>query len=124
MFRELNQKELEEWNKLTPEQKEEEINNKNVQIAVDVEIKLEVFNKIVEEHKFYQVSLFLERNLIDNVNILGSTENESFFSINGIDDKVSIKTNETKEFEVGKPPYVCKYIIKVSNVTYGFLLDV
>ena len=103
--------------------KKKKINNKNVQIAVDVEIKVESHNKYVEEHKFYRGACFVDWNLIDNVNILGSTENESFFSINGIDDKVSIKTNETKEFEVGKPPFVGKYIIKVSNVTYGFLLD-
>lgn len=124
MFKEFDSSTLEQWNSLTKEQRNKAINEGDVQVAVDIEIKVESHQRIVEEHKYYQVCSYGNYRLINNIIVLKATEKETFFSINNDSaNSVSIKTNEEKEFEIGKSPYTTKYRIKVSNIKYGQALE-
>ena len=124
MFKEFESSTLEQWNSLTEEQRNKAINEGDVQVAVDIEIKVESHQRIVEEHKYYQVCSYGNYRLINNIIVLKITEKETFFSINNDSaNNVSIKTNEEKEFEIGKSPYATKYRIKVSNIKYGQALE-
>lgn len=124
MFKEFDSSTLEQWNSLTEEQRNKAINEGDVQVAVDIEIKVESHQRIVEEHKYYQVCSYGNYRLINNIIVLKATEKETFFSINNDSaNNVSIKTNEEKEFEIGKSPYTTKYRIKVSNIKYGQALE-
>ena len=59
--------------------------------------------------------------LINSIIVVKTTDKETVFSIN--DDSISVKTGEEKEFEIGKNPYSTRYIIKVSNVKFGRILE-
>lgn len=121
MFKELDLSELEQWNNFTEEQKNKAINEDEIQVAVDIEIKVESHQKIVEEHKYYQVCSYGNYRLINSIIVVKTTDKETVFSIN--DDSISVKTGEEKEFEIGKNPYSTRYIIKVSNVKFGRILE-
>lgn len=124
MFKEFDLSTLEQWDSLTEEQRTKAIIEDDVQVAVDIDIKVESHQRIIEEHKYYQVCSSGNYRLINNITIFKITEKEIIFSIpNFCDNNVSIKIDEEKEFEIGQSPYMIKYRIRVSNVKYGSVLE-
>lgn len=124
MFIEFDNNTLEEWNNLSDEEKKQKIAEDNVQIAVNVDIKIESHNKVLEEHKYYQVTSHL--NLINDIIISSVSEQETTISIknfNNEDELITIKTDEESTIEIGPSPYKRIYRIKVSNVKYGRILE-
>ncbi len=127
MFIEFEHDILEQWNSLSNEEKEKALEEDEVQIAINVDIKVESHHKISEEHKYYQVTN--QMRLINDILIFDINEQETTFSIktfNGNDEPklISIKTNEEKEIEVGMhKPYTSIYRIKVSDIKYGNIVE-
>ena len=126
MFKEFDYNALEKWNNLTEEEKMKAIEEDKVQIAVDIEIAIESHNKILEEHKYYQVCSYGNIELINGIVVLKSTPQETIFkmNINNNDSNAfTIKTGEEKVIEIGKTPYTTIYRIKVSKIRYGKALE-
>ncbi len=126
MFKEFDDNGMEKWNNLTESERIKAIEEDIVQIAVDIEITIESHNKIVEEHKYYQVCSYGNIELINGIVVLKSTPQETMFkmNINNNDSKdFTIKTGEEKEIEIGQTTYRTIYRIKVSKIRYGKALD-
>ena len=124
MFIEFNLETLQEWNKLSFEEKEKAILNDEVQVAVDICIEIGNHNKIFERHEYFQV--FDNYKLINDISILKITDREIDFSIKSNGDSknlITMKPNAIKTFETGTKPYSSIYQIKVSNVKYGKIVE-
>lgn len=124
MFVEFDSDTLREWNGLTEEEKERSILNDEVQVAVDVAITIENNNRVVEEHKYYQVCN--NTKLINNISILKISVEETTFSINTHDDSkrlIAVKLEEERNIDIGNIPYLNVYKIKVSNIKYGKIVE-
>lgn len=127
MFVEFESDILEQWNNLSKEQKEKALKNDEVQIAVNVDIKIESHHKILEEHKYYQV--INQSKLLNDVWISNVNEQETTFLIdtyknNGEKELIYVKTNEEKTIEIGAHKlYTRIYRIKVTNIKYGNVVE-
>ncbi len=126
MFIEFDSNSLEEWNSLSEEQQKQAIAEDEVQIAVNVDIKIESHQKVSEEHKYYQATTY--GRLINDITISSITEEETVLSIktfksNSDSESISIKTDDEKVVEVGNSPYTSIYRIKVSNIKYGQVVE-
>jgi len=124
MFIEFDADTLKQWNSLSLEQRKHALLNDEVQMAVDIDIKIERNQKLIEEHKYYQVITYGKCKLISDILVSKITENEIIFSINTSEenkeyDSISIKLNEEKIIEIGNVPYSRIYRINVSNPAYG-----
>ena len=121
MFIEFDSNTLEKWNSLSKEEQKQAIVEDEVQIAVNVDIKIESHQKVLEEHKYYQAITY--GRLINDITISSITEEETVLSIktfkgNNESESISIKTDDEKMVEVGNSPYTSIYRIKVSNIKY------
>lgn len=125
MFKEFDEVELEKWNGLSEEERKQYIEKDDVQLAINVDIKIESHGIVAEEHKYYHV--FSQGILIHDIRVISINEQETVFSIktfnNEMPETFSVKTNEEKSIEVGYSPYKHIYKIKVSNITYGRVLE-
>ena len=125
MFFEFNDNELKWWNDLSNEEKKRLMENYEVDLAVDIEIIKKSSERILEEHKFYQMSQVKPCELIDGIVLNKVYEDSvefiiSVFHNSDIDKKqISVKLNEEKSFDSGFEPYTIHYIVKVSNLKYG-----
>ena len=126
MFIEFDSNTLEEWNRLSEAQQKQAIVEDEVQIAVNIDIKIESHQKIAEEHKYYQVTTY--GRLINDITISSISEEETVLSVKtfkGNNDyvSISIKTNEEKTIEIGNIPYTSIYRIKVYDIKYGRVVE-
>lgn len=128
MFREFNSNELKEWNSLSEEQQKQAITECYVDIAVNIEIRIERSQKVLEEHKYYQATKY--SNLIYNIDISSINNQEITLSWEHFKDKdndknnsISIKIGEEKAIEVGYSPFTRVYRIKISDIKYGVVRE-
>ncbi len=123
MFVEFDSSALQEWNSLSIEQQQQRIANYDVQIAVDVEIKIERNQKIVEEHKYYHVTS--DMRLINDMLISSINNEEVVFSIDMYNKSnlIPVKLNEEKTIEIGFSPYNFTLKIKVCDMKYGRIVE-
>ncbi len=126
MFKEFDSSALEQWKSFSSDERKDALDKGEVQIAINIEIKIESHQKIYEEHKYYQVTTGFR--LINDIIISSISEKETILSVktfksNNKPELISIKTNEEKVIENGSIPYNSIYKIKVSDITYGMILE-
>jgi len=128
MFIEFNPNELEKWNDLSEEQKARLIDADEVQLVIDIDIKIENHKKISEEHKYYQVFTYGNCKLINDIVVSKITEKETLLYINmgnGNDEPTSllVKNNEQKSIQIGNKSSSSIYNIYIHNVKFGRVLE-
>lgn len=120
MFFEFNEIGMKAWNELPENVKLEKLNNLSVSAAADIEIDIESYGKIEEEHKYYQYYASTYE-LLHGIRLFKLTDQEASFIIENRSEnkKVSVRVNGEERVVLGTEPYVSTYIFKVSNLTFG-----
>ena len=121
MFIELNDRELEYFSNLTKEAREKAMMDDEIIVSADISIKVKRNYEICEEHKYYHVFAYKKCNLINDINVVSITEDETVFDIGN--EQLIVKSNEDASIEIGKQPYSVIYEIKVNNVKYGKVVE-
>lgn len=120
MFEVLKNDDLNEWNLLSLEEKNNYISNGEIDLAFDIEIIISNDHEVYEEHKYYKVNKY-SKNLLPIIEIKEINLNEVKLEVR--DEIYSIKISEERNVEFGNAPYKTNVKIIISNIYVGRIAE-